>query len=55
MKMYSGEDVRYIVELFLAQHFNFDSVDLNEDSVEKLQEICEFYGIEVESIVVNNQ
>ena len=55
MKMYSGKDVRYIVELFLAQHFNFDSVDLNEDSVEKLQEICEFYGMEVESIVANNQ
>ena len=55
MKMYSGEDVRYIVELFLAQHFNFASVDLNEDSVEKLQEICELYGIEVENIVENSQ
>lgn len=55
MKMYSGEDVRYIVELFLAQHFNFASVDLNEDSVEKLQEICELYGIEVEGIVENSQ
>lgn len=55
MKMYSGEDVRYIVELFLAHHFNFASVDLNEDSVEKLQEICELYGIEVEGIVENSQ
>lgn len=55
MKMYSGEDVRYIVEIFLAQHFNFASVDLNEDSVEKLQEICELYGIEVENIVENSQ
>lgn len=55
MKMYSGKDVRYIVELFLAQHFNFASVDLNEDSVETLQEICELYGIEVENIVENSQ
>lgn len=47
--------MRYIVEIFLAQHFNFDSVDLNEDSVEKLQEICELYGIEVDNIVENSQ
>lgn len=51
MKMYSRNDIRHIVELFLAQHFNFAFVDLNEDSVEKLQQICEPYGIEVENIV----
>ena len=51
MKMYSEKDARYIVELFLAQHFNFAFVNLNEGSVEKLEEICEPYGIEVENIV----
>jgi hypothetical protein len=54
MKMYSGKDVRYIVELFLAQHFNFAFVDLNEDSVKWLEKICEAYGIEVENIFENN-
>lgn len=51
MKMYSGNDVRHIVELFLAQHFNFSNVDLHVDSVRELEEICEPYGIEVENIV----
>lgn len=51
--MYSGYDVRYIIELFLAQHFNFACVDLNEDSVEVLEKICESCGIEVEDIVEN--
>lgn len=54
MKMYSGNDVRNIIELFLAQHFNFAFVDLNEDSIEKLQEICEPFATEVENIVENN-
>lgn len=54
MKMYSEEDVRYIIELFLADHFNFAFVDLNETSIERLKEICEPYGIEVENIVKNN-
>ena len=53
MKMYSGYDVRHIIELFLAQHFNFACVDLNEDSVEVLEKICESCGIEVEDIVEN--
>ena len=54
MKMHSGNDVRNIIELFLAQHFNFAFVDLNEDSIEKLQEICEPFATEVENIVENN-
>lgn len=53
MKMYSKKDVQHIVELFLAQHFNFAFVDLNEGSIEKLEEICEPYGIEVDNIVEN--
>ena len=52
--MYSEEDVRYIVELFLADHFNFAFVDLNETSIERLKAICLPYGIEVENIVKNN-
>ena len=53
MKMYSGIDVQHIVEVFLAAHFNFSFVDLNEDSVRELEEICEPYGIEVENIQSN--
>ena len=53
MKMYSERDVMYIVQDFLAQHFNFAAVELNTDSLKLLEEICEFghYGIEVENIV----
>ncbi len=54
MKLYSGRDVCYIVELFLAKHFNFLDVSLREDSVRELEEICEPYGIEVTNIVENN-
>ena len=54
MKMYSGEEIRSIVEIFLAQHFNFAWVDLNEDSIRELEEICEPYGIEVKNIQKNN-
>lgn len=54
MKMYSGNDVQHIIELFLAQHFNFAFIDLNEDSIRTLEEICEPYGIEVENIQKNN-
>lgn len=54
MKMYSVKDVKYIVQDFLAQHFNFAFVDLNTDSLELIEEICESYGIEVENIVENN-
>ena len=55
MKMYSGRDVMYIVQKFLAQHFNFAYVELNEDSIEKLEEICESYGIELENITIVEQ
>lgn len=54
MRMYSEKDIRYIMQDFLAQHFNFDYVELNTDSLELLGEICESYGIEVENIVENN-
>ena len=46
--MYSFREVRYIVESFLADHFRFSYVDLNEESVEKLKEICECYGRETD-------
>lgn len=51
MKMYSERDVMYIIQDFLARHFNFAFVELNTDSLELLEEICEPYGIEVENIV----
>ena len=51
MKMYSGRDVRYIVQDFLANHFNFDFVSLSEESIEELENICGSYGIEVENII----
>lgn len=50
MQMYSRRDVIYIVEEFLAKHFNFDSISLNTDSVMELKTICENYGVEVENI-----
>ncbi len=54
MKLYSSNDVRCIVELFLAKHFNFSDVSLRQDSIRELEDICEFYGIEVGNIVENN-
>lgn len=53
MRMYSGRDVKCIVENFMAQHFNFESVYLNDESIYKLEEICSWYGREVENIVSN--
>lgn len=54
MKMYSGNDVRCIIELFLARHFNVADVSLHQDSVRELEEICEPYGTEVENIFKND-
>lgn len=56
MKMYDARDVMYIVQDFLAQHFNFAAVELNIDSLKLLEEICEseLYGIEIENIQKNN-
>ena len=54
MKMYSNNDVTYIVELFLAQHFGFSDVSLRQDSIRELEEICEPYGIEIPNISENN-
>lgn len=50
MKMYSGKEVRYILEDFLAEYFNFYSISLNADSIMKLKDILDNYGIEVENI-----
>lgn len=54
MKMYSGSEVRYIIEEFLAEHFNLDSLSLKADSIMKLRDILDNYGIEVENIQKNN-
>ena len=54
--MYDARDVMYIVQDFLAQHFNFAAVELNIDSLKLVEEICEseLYGIEIENIQKNN-
>lgn len=51
MWMYSDRDVKNIVEDFLAVHFKFDSVYLNDDGQEELRKICFNYGIDVPNIV----
>lgn len=53
MLMYSKKDVQYIVEDFLAKHFNFNYVSLNKESQKELEEACNNYGIEVENIAEN--
>lgn len=53
MKMYSEGSVINIVQDFLAQQFGFDCVYLNYESIDKLERICEKYGIEVEHIASN--
>lgn len=53
MRIYSGRDVKCIVENFMAQHFNFEGVYLNDESIYELKEICKWYGREVEDIVSN--
>ena len=50
MMMYDKEDVRYIVEEFLARYLNLDSLSLNGHLVYELYEILNRYGIEVENI-----
>jgi hypothetical protein len=53
MKLYSGTEVKYIVEDFLAEHLNLDSINLKASSVMKLKEICDAYGIEVDEVDEN--
>ena len=53
MKLYSTDDVKDIVEEFLAEHFNFDYICLNADSIAKIKEIMEHYGIEADNIEEN--
>lgn len=53
MKMYDEYDVRSIVQDFLAEHFGFEFVYLNYESIDKLECICANYGIEVEHIASN--
>ena len=53
MRMYNKEEVKYIVEEFLADYFSFESVSLNSGSIVALRRICSGYGTEVENIVEN--
>ena len=51
MRMYDDHDVRTIVENFIAIHFKFGGVYLNEDAEEELKEACRGLGIEVKNLV----
>ena len=53
MKMYNQNEVKCIVEEFLADYFNFESISLSSGSIVALRRICSGYGIEVENIVEN--
>ena len=48
MKMYSGREVKDIIEDFLAEYFNFDYVCLNADYLKTLQDVLKRYGVEVD-------
>lgn len=50
MMMYSKRDVKYIVEDFLAQYFQFSSVTLDERLEDMLEEACNGYGTDVENM-----
>lgn len=54
MRLYSREEIVYIVEDFLAKYLNLGTVYLKDNSVEDLDYICNNYGTEVENIVENN-
>ena len=54
MRMYNSEEVKNIVEEFLAEYLNLDSVSLTTDSIAKLINICCTYGVEVENMEKNN-
>ena len=47
-------DVVFIVEEFLAEHFHFDHVSLNRDSVIKIEELIKEYGKEIDFIKSNS-
>lgn len=48
MRTFSSGEIIFIVEDFLAYHFNLDSVRLNLDSRKKLEELYKLYGTEGE-------
>lgn len=47
-------DVVFIVEEFLAEHFHFDHVSLNHDSIMKIEELMKEYGREIDFIKSNS-
>ena len=55
MKIYSEENVKYIVEEFLARLFKLDIAMLDENSIMELKEICDGYGLDVSSICEDKQ
>lgn len=48
MRTFSSGELVFIVEDFLAYHFNLDNVRLNLDSRKKLEELYKLYGTEGE-------
>ena len=47
MKMFGDNEIKSIVEEFLAKHFNFENVRLDKRSIFELKVICEDYGFEI--------
>lgn len=47
-------DLIFIVEEFLAEHFHFDNVTLNNDSIMKLEEIARDYCRVIDFIPSNS-
>ena len=54
MKLYDEAEIRYIVEEFLADYLNVDSVILKQKAIVKLDEICDRCGVEFKDIKKNN-
>ena len=49
----SSGDLIYIVEDFLSDYFNLDSVTLKREHITKLEELYKDYGIEVDWLKEN--
>ena len=47
-RTFNSGEIIFIVEDFLAYHFNLDSVKLNLESRKKLEELYKLYGTEGE-------
>ena len=55
MWMYSRNEVRWIVEEFLAKYLNLNSITLTNELDNMLDDVCFEYGMEVENIEENEE